>query len=78
LQSFGKFGSVTQWAVERRIEPCRPLRGVEHPRSELEGRTVSNVLAMTARKLCDPIALLVTVVAGDISLHGNSALLFAK
>jgi hypothetical protein len=68
-ESIGQFGSVTQGTVERRTESQCPALGFQHPLSELEWRTVTNVLAMAARKLGHPVAFLVAVVAANRSLH---------
>jgi hypothetical protein len=68
-ETVGQFGPVTQRTFERRTETQCPGRGIEYPLSELKGRTVTNMLAMTARELRHPVTFLITVIAGNRSLH---------
>ncbi len=62
---------VARRAAEQSAEPGRPSVVVGHPISELERGTVTDMLAVTARKLGDPVACVVLVVAGDRSFHGR-------
>jgi hypothetical protein len=45
---------------------------LQHPRSKLEGRAVTNMLAVTAGDLGDPVALVITVETGNSPLHRAS------
>ena len=60
---------VARRTAEQSTEPGRPSVVVGHPISELERGTVTDMLAVTARKLGDPVACVVLVVAGDRSFH---------
>lgn len=62
---------VARRAAEQSAEPGRPSVVVGHPISELERGTVTDMLAVAARKLGDPVACVVLVVAGDRSFHGR-------
>jgi hypothetical protein len=63
------FGPVAQRTAEQSTEPGRPSGVVGHPSSELERRTVTDMLAVAAGELGDPGAFVVSVVAGDRSFH---------
>lgn len=64
-----KLVPIAQYAVQWRPDLGRAFRFVENPRAKLEGRFVADVLVVPARELSDPVAGLVTVKAGDYSLH---------
>jgi hypothetical protein len=68
-ETVGQFGPITQRTFERRTESPCPSLGVEYPLSELKGRPVANMLAMTARELRHPVTFLITVIAGNRSFH---------
>jgi len=48
LGSFWHFGSITEWTVERLPETTVPASSVQYPSTELEGRAMTNVLAVAA------------------------------
>jgi len=60
---------ITERTLEQGPELGSPSRFVGHPRSELERRAVTDMLTVAARKLGDPISLVVLVVAGDRPFH---------
>ena len=64
-----EFGSVAKRTVEHRAQVRPATLDFQHPRSELEGRTVTDVLAMAARELRNPVAHLVAAEGGDHSVH---------
>lgn len=72
LEAFGHLCPITPRAVERRAESLSPALSVEHPLSELKGRAVANMLAVTTRELGHPVALFVEVVTSDQAMHGSS------
>lgn len=68
-QAVGWFCSVAQRTFERSPEPGITPGGVHRPFSNLERWAMANVLAMSARELSNPIALVVLVVSADRSQH---------
>jgi len=71
-KGFGQFRPVTQRAVKWRVKPVRAPLGLQHPRSQLERRTVPDVLVVTAGELGYPVAFIVTVITSDGALHTPS------
>lgn len=71
-KGFGQFRPVAQRAFEWRAKPVRAPLGLQHPRSELERRTMPDVLVVTAGELGDPVAFIVTVITSDGALHTPS------
>ena len=71
-KGFGQFCPVAQWAVEWQAKPFHAPLGLQHPGSELERRTVPDVLVVTAHELSDPVAFIVTVITSDGALHTPS------
>jgi hypothetical protein len=65
----GEIAAVTEPALEWRADASRSTGGAHHPGSLLKRRSMPDVLVMAAAKLCDPIAISVLVVAGDLPLH---------
>lgn len=71
-KGFGQFRSVAQRAIEWRAQPLPAPLGLQHPRSQLEGWTVPDVLVVTAHELGYPVTFLVTVKTSDGALHAPS------
>jgi hypothetical protein len=68
-ETVGRFRPVTQRAGEPRPDPRLASGFIVHPRPELERGAVTDMLAVAARKLGDPVSFAVLVVAGDRSFH---------
>lgn len=68
-ETVGRFRPVTQRAGEPRPDPGVASRFIVHPRPELERGTVTDMLAVAATKLGDPITFIVLAKAGDRSFH---------
>jgi len=71
-EAVGQFGSVTKRTVERCPEPVVAPLVLLDPRSELEWRSVTDVLVVATGELGDPVALVVWVIASDGTLHKPS------
>ena len=48
---------------------CHASILVQDPRANLERRTVSNVLVVTARHFCDPLGFAVLVIPDNHAIH---------
>ena len=68
-ETFWWFGPVAKPAAEQGPEPGLPTRAIDHPGPELEWRAVTDMLAVAARQLRDPVAFAVFVEAEDRSFH---------
>jgi len=68
-ETVGRFRPVTQRAGEPRPDPRLASGFIVHPSPELERGAVTDMLAVAARKLGDPVSFAVLVVAGDRSFH---------
>ena len=64
-----KFGSIAQGTRQLSPEPALPILGGERPLPELERGPVPDVLIVSAREFCDPLALGISPVTGDRALH---------
>jgi len=76
-QAVGQLGAVTQRTVEGIGFPGGPARSGQHPRPDLEGGAMIEVLAVAAVELCHPIALCVPMEADDGSVQGSVPVLLA-
>jgi hypothetical protein len=59
-------------AVARGAQAGCSFRGSENPRPHLERRSVTDVLPVSAVELGDPVAVCVSMKAGDLPLHRSS------
>jgi hypothetical protein len=71
-EAVGQFGTVTKRTVERCPEPVVAPPVLVDPRSEVEWRSVTDVLGVATGELGDPVALRVWVIASDGALHEPS------
>lgn len=69
-ESLRQLGPIAQWAVDGCSDPLGTFRGIDNPRSESEGRLVTDVLAVPARELCDTVPVVIAAESHDRSQHG--------
>ncbi len=67
-----QLGAVAKWAVELRADAVGAPRLVEHPRCDPERRLVAYVLAVQAREVGHPVAVVVLAKTDDPPPHRAS------
>lgn len=65
------FEAIAKDTRQRRSEPCGPAFDRDDPWADHERRTVTNVLTMSAAKLCDPIPDVVLMEPFNLALHSE-------
>jgi len=71
-EAVGQLGAVAQRAVERLTDPAGALHLVLDPGCLPERRIVPDVLAVQARELGHPVALVIETEAGHRAVHALS------
>lgn len=67
----GRLAPIAPRAVEGGADAGRPSLGVHDPRTDLERRAVTDVLAVPTGQNGDPFAVLVGMERGDRPLHAD-------
>jgi hypothetical protein len=72
LPRFQQFGPVAQGTWQWRPQSGVPALGIEDPLPQLEGRTMPDMLEVSALQLRNPVAQLVALEGGNRSFRGFS------
>jgi len=73
-KSLRQLSPIAERTVDRCPAVTRPTSRIEHPRADLERWSVTEMLAVTARELSDPLSIAVLVVPGDRPFHAIHAI----